>query len=133
MPLEQYSLSDLPDVTAIDIISLKDVDAADADRIIENPGNAKCTRAENDVAAQIADRWRSLPVGKIGTCHFPAFGFRFWQSGREVCRASICWACSSIYGHADGHQFSIGFEAYEEISLEFFQELQRIIGNGEDA
>jgi hypothetical protein len=52
---------------------------------------------EGKEAQAVAALWRKQDYRSIvATCHYPAFGIKFYSNGKLISYASVCWECENI-------------------------------------
>lgn len=95
--VDEYYPRDLPEVDAVEIVSLHAVGSSRVSDYMENAVEAPRVRIEGESARVLAGLWRSLEPGRSARCHFPPVGFRFISDDTTVVAASVCWRCNNLY------------------------------------
>ena len=111
-----FSPKQLSEIDAVDVVNLKGVHPNRVSEFMPNAVGASHVRVADELAQQIADLWRKLPLGEQSRCHIPPFGLRFHFNGELQLQASICWKCDNISGDAKGNSFWYAFDAQHETS-----------------
>ena len=119
----------LPAIDEIDVVDISGL-YVDPGEFVSNSVGAPSVRAAGVDAQQIAELWRTLPLGEQARCHMPALGLRFFSAdGRAVQEASICFQCSNIYGRAGDADLFYEFDSESEIAQKLRSFLQQVIGH----
>jgi hypothetical protein len=115
----QLIFSGLPAIEALEVVDLRDVEAARVGSFMANAGGAPSVRLSGKAAQSIADLWRALPHGEQDRCHAPPFGIRFHFVNQATLHVSICWQCNNVFGFdadAPTHgEFDAGSAAAREL------------------
>jgi hypothetical protein len=126
--MSTFSPSDLPEVTAVEIIDLRGISANLVSGYMRHADDAPSVRCEDHRVSRIAEAWRSLPVGESIRCHTPPIGIRLYQQHELVAEASICWRCQNMFGRSLGQEFGYSFSAESAAARALFELTAGIIG-----
>ena len=88
------------------------------------PGEIKLEGVD---AERIASLWRQLPPGEPARCHIPPYGLRFWQAGKKVIEASLCWECNNAYGYSGRQTLWFTFDAKAPVSVALLMQLRHVL------
>lgn len=102
-----YDPSQLPDVDAIELVNLKDLQISGYMKI---PKDAPYVRIKGETAQQIAHLWRQLYPDEQMRCHLPPFGLRFYAGNKLLVQGSICWQCNNISVEENGEDLVYEFD-----------------------
>jgi hypothetical protein len=125
--------SSLPNVDAVEVVSLRGLNANRVNEYMLAAKNARRMRLTGPEAERIAEIWRALPEGEQMRCHCPPFGLRFFSADRLICEASICWKCNNIFGHAGADDVFFAFDGLLSSSRELLKACENALGeSGEE-
>jgi hypothetical protein len=120
--------SSLPEIDAVEVVSLRGLDANRVSDYMAIAKEARRVRIVGAHAQYVSGIWRALPEGKQKRCHTPPFGLRFFVAGDLVCEASICWQCNNIFGKAGPDKVFFEFNGSLQISRQLLAVCEAALG-----
>lgn len=125
--MKEHSPASLPEITSVEVVSLKRIVADRADLYMAAAADAPRIILDGNDAQRIATLWRALPPGEQARCHCPPYGLRFLSANEVLCSASVCWACNNIFGEMLSEQFHYGLDGEHVLSVELLEMLQQAL------
>ena len=126
--MEEYDPGSLPDVTALEIVDLRRIDANRAGEYMNDAADAPAIKCDGHLAKDIANIWRALPAGDSIRCHTPVVGIRFFDGASLICEASVCFQCENIFGYFQRAPIIYRFNPRSNQGRELFLLLKGIVG-----
>lgn len=127
--MNEYNPQTLPQVTSVEVVDLRQIDANRENEYMENAADAPSVKCSDKPAKYIAKIWRGLPSGQKIRCHMPPVGIRFFDGDSIVCEASVCWKCENIFGVQQGIPIAYCFDPNSTVGYELYLTLKGVIGN----
>lgn len=127
--MDEYNPKSLPEVTAIEVLDLRQIESNRVDGYMNNAADAPRVRCNDKRAKHVAILWRELVSGEVIRCHIPSVGIRFFDGDSVVCEASVCWQCENIFGVQQGTRFSYCFAPNSTVGRELLLGIKELIGD----
>lgn len=122
--LMDYVLAELPAVHRVEVLRLARKDQYPT--VVRELEAKEGVRVEGEIALEIAQLWRQLPLAEQMRCHHPPFALRFYEGNTLILTASLCWGCNNIAIIENGQSKYARFAGRAEVSKQLLHLLERL-------